>query len=262
MSSARLPFCLSLIVLACGCATQPAAPPDQRSAADPWEPMNRHIHGFNDGLDKVSLKPLAKGYEAAFPPVLRTGVSNFSQNLRTPLNMVNQFLQGKARAGFSEAGRFLANSTFGLGGLLDVATDMGLEQQNEDFGQTLAVWGVPDGPYVVVPILGPHTLRDTFAIPLNFMGDLLLYYDNASVRDKIYLVRLVDVRQRLFAAEEYLEDSTDRYLSIRESYLQNREYRIYDGNPPAGDDFYDEYLEEELIDDDSIDEDNPDDSTE
>jgi phospholipid-binding lipoprotein MlaA len=251
MSSARLPFTLCLIILACGCATQPAAPPDQRSAADPWEPLNRHLHGFNDGLDKVTLKPLAKGYEAAFPPALRAGISNFSQNLRTPLNIVNKFLQGKVGDGFSETGRFLANSTFGLGGLLDVATDMGLEQDNEDFGQTAAVWGVPDGPYVVVPILGPHTLRDTFLIPLNFMGDLLLYYDNASVRDKIYLVRLVDVRQRLFKAEEYLEDSTDRYLSIRESYLQHRRYNIYDGNPPEDDDFYEEFLDDESLDDES-----------
>lgn len=249
MPSARLPLCLSLILLASGCATQPAAPPGERSPADPWEPLNRHIHGFNDGLDKVSLKPIAKGYEAAIPHVLRTGIGNFSQNLRTPLNMINQFLQGKVGAGFSEGGRFLANSIFGIGGLLDVATDMGLEQQNEDFGQTLAVWGVPDGPYVVVPILGPHTLRDTFAIPLNFLGDLLLYYDNASARDKIYLVRLIDVRQRLFDAEELIEDSTDRYLAIRESYLQNREYRIYDGNPPEDDDFYDEYMEEEYDED-------------
>jgi phospholipid-binding lipoprotein MlaA len=110
---------------------------------------------------------------------------------------------------------------------------------------------VPDGPYVVVPILGPHTLRDTFLIPLNFMGDLLLYYDNASVRDKIYLVRLVDVRQRLFDAEDLLEGSTDRYLTIRESYLQNRKFRIYDGNPPEDDDFYEEFLDDEGLDDES-----------
>ncbi|HEX9852432.1 MAG TPA: VacJ family lipoprotein [Woeseiaceae bacterium] len=252
MSSAKLPICISLLLLACGCATQPAAPPDQRSPADPWEPLNRNIHGFNDGLDRISLKPLAKGYEAVIPEVIRTGIGNFSQNLRTPLNIVNQFLQGKVKGGFSETGRFLANSTFGLGGLFDVATDMGLEQKNEDFGQTAAVWGVPDGPYVTVPLLGPHTLRDTFLIPLNFMGDLLLYYDNASVRDKIYVVRLIDVRQRLFAAEELIEDSTDRYLAIRESYLQHREFVIYDGNPPEDDDFYDEFLDEEELEDEEM----------
>ncbi len=253
MSSARLPSCLCLLLLTCGCATQPAAPPEQRSAADPWEPLNRHIHGFNQGLDKVTLKPVAKGYEALLPQTVRTGIGNFSQNLRTPLNSINKFLQGKFSDGFSEAGRFLANSTFGILGLVDAASDMGLEQQNEDFGETFAVWGVPDGPYVVVPILGPHTLRDTFLIPLNIMGDLLLYYDNSSVRDKIYLLRLVDVRQRLFAAEDLLEGSTDRYLSIRESYLQNRKFRIHDGNPPEDDDFYDEFLDEESFDDASTD---------
>ncbi|MEQ9562715.1 MAG: VacJ family lipoprotein, partial [Woeseiaceae bacterium] len=146
--------------------------------------MNRQIHGFNTGLDEVTLKPIAKGYQAAVPQVVRTGIGNFSSNLRTPLNIINQFLQGKGRNGLSETGRFLANSTFGLGGLLDVATDMGLEKKNEDFGETFAVWGVPDGPYVVVPFLGPRTLRDAMAIPLNFLADPLFHYDNASVRDK------------------------------------------------------------------------------
>lgn len=223
----------------------PAAPPDQRSPADPWEPLNRQIHGFNTGLDEVTLKPIAKGYQAAVPQVVRTGIGNFSSNLRTPLNIINQFLQGKGRNGLSETGRFLANSTFGLGGLLDVATDMGLEKKNEDFGETFAVWGVPDGPYVVVPFLGPRTLRDAMAIPLNFLADPLFHYDNASVRDKIYFVRLVDVRERLLSADKLLEGSTDRYLAIREAYLQNRRYLIYDGSPPEDDDFYDDFLEEE-----------------
>jgi phospholipid-binding lipoprotein MlaA len=223
----------------------PAAPPDQRSPADPWEPLNRKIHGFNTGLDKVTLKPIAKGYRAVFPQFIRTGIGNFSSNLRTPLNIINQFLQGKGKNGLSETGRFLANSTFGLGGLLDVATDMGLERKNEDFGETFAVWGVPDGPYVVVPILGPRTLRDAMAIPLNFLADPLFHYDNASVRDKIYFVRLVDVRERLLSADKLLEGSTDRYLTIREAYLQNRHYLIHDGSPPEDESFYEEFLEEE-----------------
>lgn len=228
-----------------GCSSMPAAPPDQRSPADPWEPLNRKIHGFNTGLDKVTLKPIAKGYRAVFPQFIRTGIGNFSSNLRTPLNIINQFLQGKGKNGLSETGRFLANSTFGLGGLLDVATDMGLERKNEDFGETFAVWGVPDGPYVVVPILGPRTLRDAMAIPLNFLADPLFHYDNASVRDKIYFVRLVDVRERLLSADKLLEGSTDRYLTIREAYLQNRHYLIHDGSPPEDESFYEEFLEEE-----------------
>jgi phospholipid-binding lipoprotein MlaA len=246
MSSFRSAIFIAVtVVFFSGCSSMPAAPPDQRSPADPWEPLNRQVHGFNTGLDKVTLKPIAKGYRAVFPQFIRTGIGNFSSNLRTPLNIINQFLQGKSKNGLSETGRFLANSTFGLGGLLDVATDMGLEKKNEDFGETFAVWGVPDGPYVVVPFLGPRTLRDALAIPLNFLADPLFHYDNASVRDKIYFVRLIDVRERLLSVDKLLEGSTDSYLTIREAYLQNRHYLIYDGSPPEDEDFYEEFFEEE-----------------
>jgi phospholipid-binding lipoprotein MlaA len=246
MSSFRSVIFIALtVIFFSGCSSIPAAPPDQRSPADPWEPLNRQIHGFNTGLDKVTLKPIAKGYQVVIPRFIRTGIGNFSSNLRTPLNIINQFLQGKGKNGLSETGRFLANSTFGLGGLIDVATDMGLERKNEDFGETFAVWGVPDGPYVVVPILGPRTLRDAMAIPLNFLADPLFHYDNASVRDKIYFVRLVDVRERLLSADKLLEGSTDSYLTIREAYLQNRHYLIHDGSPPEDEDFYEDFLEEE-----------------
>lgn len=206
--------------------------------------MNRQIHGFNTGLDKVSLKPIAKGYQIIVPQFIRTGIGNFSSNLRTPLNIITSFLQGKGKFGFSETGRFIVNSTLGIGGLFDPATKMGLERHNEDFGQTFATWGIPDGPYVVLPLLGPRTLRDAFAVPLNFLADPLFWYENTSVRDKIYILRLIDVRQRLFAAEILLKGSQDRYLSIREAYLQNRLFLIYDGDPPVDDDFYDEFDEE------------------
>ena len=244
-SSIAVSICLIAALLAGGCATQPAAPKEERSEADPWEPLNRQIHGFNTGFDKVTFKPLAKGYQKIIPQFLRTGFRNFSSNLRTPLNVINSFLQGKVRNGFSETGRFLANSTIGLLGVIDVGTDMGLEKHNEDFGQTFAKWGIPDGPYVIVPFLGPRTLRDALAIPLNVYGDLLIWYDNASVRDKLYVLRLIDVREKLFAAESLLEGSQDRYLSIREAYLQNRLYLIYDGDPPVDDDFYEDFLEDE-----------------
>jgi len=244
-SSVAVSFCLIAALLAGGCATQPAAPKEERSEADPWEPLNRQIHGFNTGFDKVTFKPLAKGYEKVIPQFMRTGIRNFSSNLRTPLNAINAFLQGNAKSGFSETGRFLANSTLGLLGFIDVGTDMGLEKHNEDFGQTFAKWGIPDGPYVVIPFLGPRTLRDAFAIPLNIFADPLIHYDNASVRDKIYFIRLIDVREKLFTAESLLEGSQDRYLSIREAYLQNRLYLIYDGDPPVDDDFYEDFLEDE-----------------
>lgn len=234
-----------LALLVSGCTSHPAAPKEERSAADPWEPMNRQIHGFNTGLDKVTLKPIAKGYQIIIPQFIRTGIGNFSSNLRTPLNIITSFLQGKGKFGFSETGRFLVNSTIGIGGLFDPATKMGLEKHNEDFGQTFATWGIPDGPYVVLPLLGPRTLRDAFAVPLNFLADPLFWYENTSVRDKIYILRLIDVRQRLFAAETLLKGSQDRYLSIREAYLQNRLFLIYDGDPPVDEDFYEDFDEDE-----------------
>ena len=233
------------MLLHSGCALKPAAPKDERSPADPWEPLNRQIHGFNTGLDKVTFKPLATGYYLIVPQPMRTGVGNFSSNLRTPMNALNHFLQGKGETGMNEIGRFIANSTLGVLGIFDVATYMGMEKHNEDFGQTFAVWGIPDGPFVTVPILGPRTLRDAIAIPLNIYGDLLIHYDNASVRDKLYVLRLIDIRSRLFPAEKLLEGSPDRYLAIREAYLQRRLYLIHDGDPPRDDDLFDDIFDEE-----------------
>ncbi len=236
--------CLQFGACATSGTTTDASKPE-RSPADPWEPLNRSIHGFNTSVDKVTLKPLAKGYNYVIPSFMRRGVTNFSQNLRSPLNIINHFLQGKIGDGFGQTVRFLFNSTIGLAGLIDVAADSGLEQKKEDFGQTLAVWGVPDGPFVIVPFLGPRTLRDATMIPLNFLADPLLYYDNASVRDKVYLVRLIDIRARLLSAEALTKGAYDPYIRIREAYLQRRKYLIYDGDPPQDDDFYDEFLEEE-----------------
>ena len=240
---------IGLLVLAMlvGCAGSiPPAPKDQRSPADPWEPLNRRVSNFNNVVDKATLKPLAKGYQAILPDPVETAIANFSNNLLGPRNIINNFLQGKIKRGFSETGRFLANSTLGLLGLIDVGTDIGLEAHNEDFGETLATWGVPSGPYVVVPILGPRTFRDATMIPLNFLADPLFHYENDTARRWLYALRLVDVRARLSALDALTEESFDRYLTIRESYLQNREFRIYDGDPPADDDFYDDFEEDFL----------------
>jgi len=225
-----------------GCATSiPAAPKDQRAEYDPWEPMNRRISAFNDNVDKVTLKPLAKAYEAVLPQPMRRGINNFSRNLLIPLSIVNNLLQGKFRNGLSETGSFFANIAWGIGGLVDVGSDLGLERHREDFGQTLAHWGVPDGPYVVVPFLGPRTLRDATMIPLNFAGDPVFHMDHDRTRLTIQTVRFVDFRAQLFTAESLIEDSFDRYLSFRESYLQHRQFLIYDGDPPEDEDFYDDF---------------------
>ena len=232
---------LAFTVLLGGCAMQqPAAAPEDRSPADPWEPLNRQIHAFNQTVDRFSFKPLAKGYEALFPDTMRLGINNFSRNLLGPLFIVNNLLQGKFRRSLSETGRFLANSTWGVLGFVDVGKDLGLETYREDFGETLAVWGVPDGPYVVVPILGPRTLRDAAMIPLNFAADPGYYIDDDAARWSLYLVRAVDARAELFTAEVLLEGSLDRYLTLRESYLQRRRFLIFDGELPAGEDIYDD----------------------
>ena len=238
------PLILCAALFASACAGTPTE--GSRSEADPWEPLNRSIKGFNDGIDKVVYRPLAKGYEVVVPGFVRQGVTNFSRNLRTPLVLINNLLQGKGGAAANDAGRFLINSVVGIGGLIDIATMEGFDRNDEDFGQTLAVWGVPDGPYVVVPFLGPNTLRDAIMIPFNIAGDPLIYYDNSSARDKIYGLRLIDLRQRLFAAEALIKESPDMYVTIRESYLQRRQYLIHDGDPPIDDDFYDEFDEEEF----------------
>lgn len=245
-SHMRLTVSIAAIVLTSmvsGCAN---VPQEQRVEHDPWEPLNRTIYSFNTNVDKVSLKPIAKGYQKVVPRFARTGVTNFMVNLVAPRSSVNNFLQGKPRAGFTELGRFIINSTFGIGGLLDIATDAGIERRREDFGQTLAVWGVPSGPYVMLPFLGPATLRDAVAWPVELRSSLLYHYDNTSVRDKLYVLRTIELRERLLTAEKFLEDSKDPYITLRESFMQNREFAIYDGNPPEDDDeFFDEFFEED-----------------
>ena len=244
---------LPLLMLMGGCATtetseDTAEPEVVRAASDPWEPMNRGLYAVNGTLDRFTFRPIARGYRAVLPSFARRGVTNFSQNLLTPRSSLNNFLQGKPGRGFSDLGRFIINTTLGIGGLIDVATAQGMAVYDEDFGQTLAVWGLPEGPYLFIPILGPNTILDAVAIPVDLLSDPLLHYDNSSVRDKIYILRAIDLRARLLTAEVLLEDSKDPYLTLRESYLQNRRFQIYDGNPPSTeeeDDLFDEFFEDE-----------------
>lgn len=232
---------LSLTLSACA-----SIPEEQRVESDPWEPLNRTIFDVNQGFDKVITKPLAKGYRAVLPGPVRRVFGNFFANLTTPRSVINNFLQGKPERGVSEFGRFVFNSTFGIGGLFDVATAAGMDEFREDFGQTAAVWGIPNGPYVMLPFLGPQTLRDAIMLPLDIVVDPLYQYENASVRTKLYVLRLIDLRYQLLTADKFLEESKNPYVTLRESYLQNREYAIHDGDPPLeDDDFFDEFLEEE-----------------
>ena len=234
-----------------GCATAPSGGSDAapvRAEHDPLEPLNRSLYAINDAVDRVTLKPIARGYKAVVPEFARRGVTNFSRNLFTPRSAVNNFLQGKPGPGFSELGRFIINTTLGIGGLIDIATAQGMPVYDEDFGQTLAVWGAPEGPYLFIPILGPNTLLDAASIPIDIASDPLYHYDNSSVRDKVYVLRVIDLRMRLLTAEALLEDSKDPYLTLRESYLQNRRFQVYDGSPPSTDeeeDLFEEFFEEE-----------------
>ena len=251
--AASLWLLIVLAFAASGCASSPAADGDDgdnpvRAEYDPLEPLNRSLYAINDAVDRYTLKPIARGYKAVVPAFARRGVTNFSQNLTTPRSAINNFLQGKPGPGFTDLGRFLLNSTFGLAGLIDIASEEGIPVYDEDFGQTLAVWGLPEGPYLFIPILGPNTLLDALSIPLDILSDPLYHYDNSSVRDKLYVLRLIDLRMRLLSAEALLADSKDPYLTVRESYLQNRRFQVYDGNPPSTeeeDDLFDEFFEEE-----------------
>ena len=240
----RITTILLVILVASGCAAVPAGDPVDY---DPWEKMNRSLYQFNDVIDSVSLKPIAKGYKKVLPEPIRNGVTNFGRNLGGPRNSLNNFLQGKPARGFSEIARFVVNSTVGIGGLVDVATASGVEAYPEGFGQTAAVWGVPSGPYVMVPFLGPQTLRSLVLLPANIELDVLHHVDSSSVRDRLWILRTIDLRHRVLSLEDLMQDSKDPYVTLRESYLQNRRFEIYDGNPPVEDEdeFYDEFLEDE-----------------
>ena len=243
---------IGLGALAAGCASNSSdadggeAP--VRAEYDPFEPLNRSMYTINDTFDRYTLRPIARGYKAVMPEFARRGVTNFSRNLATPRSALNNFLQGKPGPGFTDLGRFLINSTFGIAGFVDIASAEGIPEYDEDFGQTLAVWGLPEGPYLFIPILGPNTLLDAVTIPVDIYSDLLIHYDNSSVRDKVYGLRVIDLRMRLLTADTLLEDSKDPYLTLRESYLQNRRFQVFDGNPPdteEEEDLFDEFFEEE-----------------
>ena len=236
-----------LVLVALGLGGCASTPPEGGVDYDPLEKPNRTLFRFNEAIDKVTLKPIAKGYKKITPEPIRNGVTNFSRNLATPGSAINNFLQGKPGDGMQELARFVINSTFGIAGIIDVATFGGIEAHREDFGQTAAVWGAPAGPYVVLPFLGPRTMRETLMLPLDILADPLWHYDNSSWRTKLWGLRLIDVRMRLLPLEDLMKDSSDPYVTMRESYLQNREFLIYDGDPPIADDdeFFDEFLEEE-----------------
>jgi phospholipid-binding lipoprotein MlaA len=201
---------------------------------DPLEPINRVTLEFNQQLDDWVIRPTAKVYEAVVPPPVRQVVSNVFGNLADLWSGTNNLLQGKPRDAGSDTLRFLINSTVGLGGIVDVASDFGLPKHKEDFGQTLGRWGFPEGPYLVLPLFGPSTLRDavgTFAVDLQ--ANPFRALPDPGARNAITATRLIDARARLLSGDRLFDEiSIDRYLFIRDAYLQRRESQIWDGDPP------------------------------
>ena len=200
---------------------------------DPYEGFNRAMFKFNDTVDQVALKPAATAYRAVLPSFVQTGVNNFFGNLADAWSAVNNLLQGKGEAGMSDVTRVTLNSTFGLLGLLDIASEAGLPKHNEDFGQTLGYWGVPSGPYLMLPLFGASTVRDTAALPLDFNGDIWRYKEPIYLRNIGTATRAVDQRANLLDASSLLEDAAlDRYEFVRDGFLQRRESKVYDGEEP------------------------------
>ena len=235
-----LPVLLLSAVLLSACAGGGARPDstadtmDDSQVYDPFEPFNRAMFAFNEKFDQWLLKPVAKGYDFVMPGLVKQGIGNFFSNLVQPRIAVNDLLQGKLAQSGRDTGRFLVNTTVGVVGLFDVATSVGLEARDEDWGQTFAVWGAGDGPYFVWPIIGPHNLRDTFGFGFDWLSTPVTYVQNSTDQWGLWGVDTVDTRARLLPAERVLDQAVtaDKYTFIREAYEQRRRNLIYDGNPP------------------------------
>ena len=247
LSTTRLSLLSLCLLVLCGCASLP--PGTKRDPRDPWERVNRASYKFNDAIDRAVVKPVARGY-THLPQPVQTGVHNFFDNLQTPVIIVNDLLQGQVKSFFSDIGRFLFNTTVGIGGLFDPATQAaGMEKNDRDFGQTLGKWGVPKGPYIVVPVFGPYDVRDgigtvtvdTFANPRN--------YTPFWVNTGLWLVNGVDRRARLLPLDATIQSAYDPYAFIRNAYLQNRDFKVR-GDQPQNEQEQEEKLMEEALQED------------
>jgi phospholipid-binding lipoprotein MlaA len=218
-------------LLLTGCASVPEG--SAANPRDPWEGYNRTMTRFNDSVDRAVLKPVATGYTKVVPSPVRTGVSNFFGNLGDMWSFVNNVLQADAEGALYSFWRVAVNTTFGLGGVLDWASEMRLDRHRKDFGLTLGRWGVPPGPYLVLPVLGPSTLRDTVGLPVDIWGNPAGYISNVPVRNSLYVLRTVDTRAQLLGATNLMSQAAlDPYSFTRDAWLQKRRNDVYNGNPP------------------------------
>lgn len=223
-SLARIGLALAIAASVSACATG-------TNPRDPLEGYNRAMFKFNDTVDQAALKPVATAYKKVTPSFVQTGVGNFFGNLSDVWSAVNNLLQGKGEAGLQDVVRVSMNSTFGIFGLIDIASQAGIPKHNEDFGQTLGWYGIQPGPYVMLPLLGPSTVRDTVALPLDMTGDPWRYKDPVNVRTIGTVTRIVDKRAALLDATNLMEAAAlDRYEFIRDGFLQARESKVFDGD--------------------------------
>ncbi|QWE18773.1 MlaA family lipoprotein [Polynucleobacter corsicus] len=220
---------LGLVGAMVGCASIPAgvAP----SPHDPWEPFNRSVFEFNEGLDAYVLKPVVAGYRFVLPEFVRDGIYNFFSNYSDIYTALQNLLQGKPSDAFSDLMRVVVNTTFGLGGLIDMATPGGLPKHKEDWGQTFGVWGIPSGPYVVLPFFGPSSVRDTFGTAADLESDYLFsFVKDIGLRNSITGLRVVNARNTYYEAGDLLDGAAiDKYSFMRDAYIQRREYQINEG---------------------------------
>jgi phospholipid-binding lipoprotein MlaA len=230
---------LATVIFVQGCASTKDSQPN----VDPFEPVNRVIYQVNDVADRYVLRPVARGYNWVTPDPARTGIGNFFDNITYPVTIVNDLLQAKWSQAGSDTMRFLTNTTFGLLGFMDVATDAGLDRHDEDFGQTFAHWGIPAGPYIMLPLFGPRTARSGIGMLFDVQVNPLVQLSNTSVRDKLLILWFIESRAALVGPDEAIRDAFDPYLFLRDAYLQNRQFLINDG-AESDDEFFGEDFED------------------
>ena len=219
--------CLACAVAIAGCATTANNP------KDPFEGFNRAMFAVNESLDAALIKPVAQGYDAAAPLPVKVVVGNFFGNLWDVWTAFNNLLQGKPQDAVSDVGRVLVNTTVGIGGAFDVAGEMGLTKHSEEFGQTLAKWGIGDGPYFYWPLIGPRTTRDTFGWMVDTYYDPVWRIDEPALRNSLVAVRYIDLRASLLPTDKVVDEAAfDKYTYIRDAYLQHRRNEVFDGDPP------------------------------
>lgn len=223
----RLLASASAVLALAGCASAPGA------RSDPLEPMNRAVFAFNEAIDDAVLKPVATTYQKVVPELVRTGVDNVFANIGDLWSAANQLLQAKPVAAVEMGFRFVVNTSFGIGGLFDIASDAGLERRSEDFGQTLGRWGLGTGPYLVLPLLGPSNFRDGAVLTLDINASPTGLLQEPRDRNPASLLQLVSTRARLLSATKAIDDvALDKYILIRDGFLARRRNLVYDGDPP------------------------------